>query len=113
MRKRSDNTTYVQTFLADMNAMGPLRCFLTDNSGRFTGRIFVELCDLAGIFHERTAPGKSLKNEIVEGAIWRAMKGDHAARRAISRLFPGVDFSRILNIGADGNRLWLEAVLRA
>ena len=41
------------------------------------------------------------------------MKGGHAARRKIRRLFPGVDLGRIFNIGDSGNRLWLEAVLWA
>ena len=41
------------------------------------------------------------------------MKVGHAARCEIRRLFPGVDFTGIPNIGANGNRLWLEGVLWA
>ena len=41
------------------------------------------------------------------------MKGGHAARREIRRLFRGVDLARIPNLGASGHRLWLEAVLWA
>ena len=41
------------------------------------------------------------------------MKGGHAARLEIGRLFPDVDFGNIPFVGANGNRLWLEAVLWA
>ena len=111
--KKLETTAYVHTFLADMNAIGRPRCFLTDNGGEFTGRSLVGFCDSAGIRHEGTAPGKPQHSTVVENAIWRAMKGSHDARREISRLFPGVDLARIPNIGVDGNRLWLEAVLWA
>ena len=98
-------------FVADMNAMGP-HCFRPDNGGKFTSRSYVD-CDSVGIRREYTAPGKPQQHAVVESAIWRSMKGDHAARREIRRLFPGVDFTGIPNIGANGNRLWLEAVLWA
>ena len=84
MRRKSETTKYVQTFLADMNAMGWPRCFRTDDGGEFTGRSFVEFCDSAAIRRECTGPGKPQQNTVIESAIWRAMKGGHAARREIS-----------------------------
>ena len=33
------------------------------------------------------------------------MKGGHADRREMRRIFPGVDLARVPNVGADGNRL--------
>ena len=39
------------------------------------------------------------------------MKGGHAAGLEIGRLFPGVDLAKIQFVAANGNRLWLEAVL--
>ena len=39
------------------------------------------------------------------------MKGGHAVRLEIRRLFAGVDLARIPNLGANGNILWLEGVL--
>ena len=68
-------------------------------------------CDSAGIRREYTVPGKPQQTAVVESAIWRAMKGGHATRREIRRIFAGVDLGCIPNIGANGNRLWLEAVL--
>ena len=41
------------------------------------------------------------------------MKGGHATRREIRRIFPAVDLARIPNLGANGNCLWLEAVFWA
>ena len=113
MKKKSETTAYVKKFIADMNHMGLPRCFRTDNGGEFTGRSYVDFCDSAGIRREHTAPGKPQQNAVVESAIWRAMKGGHVARREIQRLFPDVDLRRIPNLGASGNRLWLEAVLWA
>ena len=106
MASKAEATKYVQTFLADMNGMGTPRCFRTDNGGEFTSRIYTDFCDSAGIRHEYTATGKTQQNEVVEIAIWRAMKGRHVARREVRRLFPDVD--------AVGNlflSLWLEAFL--
>ena len=111
MKKKSETTAYVKEFIADMNHIGLPRCFRTDNGGEFTGRSCVDFCDSAGIRREHTAPGKPQQNAVVESAIWRAMKGGHAARREIRRLLPDVDLRRIPNLGASGNRLWLEAVL--
>ena len=90
MRNKSETTTYVQTFLDDTNAMGQALCFRTDNGGKFTGSSFVELSDVAGIRCESTAPGKPRHNAVVETAIWRVIKGGHAARREIRWLFPSV-----------------------
>ena len=75
MRRKSETTTYVQKFFADINAMGRPRCFRTDNGGEFTGRSFVQFCDSAGISRECTALGKPQQNAVVESAIWQAMKG--------------------------------------
>ena len=113
MRKKSETTTYVRKFVADMNNMERPHCFRTDNGGEFISRDYVEFCDSAGIRREYTAPGKPQQNAVVESAIWRAMKGGHAARREIRRMFLGVDLGRIPNLGANRNRPWLEAVLWA
>lgn len=113
MKSKSETTAFVQKFLADMNHMGKPRCFRTDNGGEFTSRSYIDYCDSAGIRRELTAPGKPQQNAVAESAIWRAMKGGHAARREVQRLFPGIDFANIPNVGANGNRLWLEAVLWA
>ena len=111
MKTRSETITYVQKFIADINDMGRLQCFRTDNGREFTSRSYVDFCDSAGICREYTSPGKPQQNAVVESAIWRAMKGGHAARREVQRIFPGVDLGRIPKLGANGNRLWLEAVL--
>ena len=111
IRTKSETTAYVQTFLSDTDAMGRPLYFRTDNGGEFTDRSFIELCDAVGIRRECTTPGEPQQNAVVESAIWRAMKGGHAARREIRRLFPVVDLARISHVGADGNRRWLEAVL--
>ena len=113
MNKKSETTAYVKKIIADMNHKGRPRCFRTDNGGEFTGRSYVDFCDSARILRENPAPGKPPQNAVVESAIWRAMKGGHAARREIQRLFPHVDLRRIPDLGASGNRLWLEAVLWA
>ena len=113
MRKKSETTTYVRKFVADMSNMGRPHCFPTDNGGEFTSCDYVEICDSAGIRREYTAPGKPQQNAVVESAIWRAMKGSDAARREIRRMFPDVDLGRIPNLGTNGNRLRLEAVLLA
>ena len=57
--------------------------------------------------------GKPQQNAMVESVISRALKSGHAARRVIRRPFPGVDLAGVPNIGVNGNRLWLEAVLWA
>ena len=101
----------MQRFLADMNDMGTPRCFRTDNGGKFTSRSYTDFCDSAGIRREYTAPGKSQQNAVVESAIWRAMKGGHAARREVRCVFPDVDLAKIPNVDTDGDRLWLKAVL--
>ena len=54
--KKSETTTYVRKFVADMNNMGRPHCFRTDNGGEFTSRDYVEFCDSAGIRREYTAP---------------------------------------------------------
>ena len=113
MRRKCETTAYVQTFLADMNGMGRPNCFRTDNGGEFISRDYVDYCDSAGIRREYTAPGKPQQNAIVKSAIWRAMKGGHAARLEIGRLFPDVDLGKIPFVGANSNRLWLEAALWA
>ena len=65
------------------------------------------------IRREYTAPGKPQQNAVVESAIWRAMKGGHAARRKIRRVFSKVDLPRIPHLVASGHHLRLEAVLWA
>ena len=107
MASKAETTKYVQTFLADMNGMGTPRCFRTDNGGEFTGRIYTDFCDSAGIRRECTAPGKPQQNAVVESAIWRAMMGGHAVRRKLRRLFPDIDLAKIPNVDAEGNHLWL------
>ena len=52
MASKAETTKYVQTFLADMNGMGTPQCFRTDNGGEFTGRIYTDFCDSAGIRRE-------------------------------------------------------------
>ena len=71
-----------------MNGMGRPNCFRTDNGGKLISRDYSDYCDPAGIRREYTAPGKPQQNAVVESAIWRAMKGGHAARLEIGRLFP-------------------------
>ena len=70
MRKKSETTTYVRKFVADMNYMGRRHCFHTDNGGEFTSRDYVEFCDSAGTCRDYTAPGKPQHNAVVESAIW-------------------------------------------
>ena len=93
--------------------MGRSLFFRTDNGGEFADRSFIELCGAAGIRRECTAPGKPQQNAVVLNAIWRAMKSGHAARREIRRLLPYVDLAWIPHVAADGNRLWLKAILWA
>ena len=88
--EKTDTITYVWKFVADINNMGRPHCLRTDNGGESTSRDYVEFCDSAEIRREYTAPGKPQQNAVVECAIWRAMKGGHAARRVIRRIFPGV-----------------------
>lgn len=113
MKSKAETTTFVQKFLADMNAKGKPRCFRTHNGGEFTRSSHVDYCRSAGIRHEYTAPGKPQQNAVAESAIWRAIGGGHAARHEIQRLFSGVDLATIPDVGVDGNRLRLEAVLWA
>ena len=63
-----------------MNGMGRRNCFHTDNSGKFISSDYVDYCNSARIRREYTAPEKAQQNAVVERAIWRAMKGGHAAR---------------------------------
>ena len=84
--RKSETTAYVQTCLADMNGMGRPNGFRTDNGGEVISRDYVDYCDSPGIRREYTAPGKPQQNTIVESAVWRAMKGGHAARFEIGRL---------------------------
>ena len=121
MKSKSETTSFVQKFLADMNGMWQPRFFRAGNGGVFTNRSYVR-ADNGGVFtnrnyvgirHEYTAPGKPQLNAVVEIAIWRAVKGGHAARREIQRLLPGVDFAKVPNVGVNGCRLWLKAVLWA
>ena len=88
-------------------------CFRTDNGEEFTSRSYVDFCGSTGIRRECTAPGKPQQNAVVESAIWRAMKGGHAARRKIRRVFSKVDLPRIPHLVASGHHLRLEAVLCA
>ena len=104
IKKKSETTAHVIKFIADMNHMGLPRCFRMDNGGEFTSRSYVNFCDSAGILCENTAPGRPQQNAVVESAIWRAMKGGHAALGEIQRRFPNVDLRRTLNLGASGNR---------
>ena len=105
IENKSETTAHVNKFIADMNHMGLPRCFCMDNGEEFTSRSYVDFCDFAGILREHTAPGRPQQNAVVESAIWRAMKGGHAARGKIQRRFPDVDLRRTLNLGASGNRL--------
>ena len=111
--KKSETNTYVRKFVADMNNMGRPHCFRTDNGGDITSRDYVEFCDSAGIRRGYTAPGKPQQTAVVESEIWRAMKGGHAVRQEIRRMFPDVDLGRIPNLGTNGSRPWLEGVLLA
>ena len=95
MRRKSETAAYVQKFIADMNGMGRPNCFRTDNGGESISRDYVDYCDSVWVHHECTAPGKPHQNAVVESAIWRAMKGGHAARLEIGRLFPDVDLGKI------------------
>ena len=112
MRAKSDTLKYVKRYLADMNGMGTPGCFRMDNGGEFTGAAFIEFCDAAGIRREYTAPDTPKQNAVAESAIWRAMKGGHAARRHILSM-AHVDLASVPNIGANGQRLWLSSALWA
>ncbi|CAB1100370.1 unnamed protein product [Ectocarpus sp. CCAP 1310/34] len=112
MRAKSDTLKFVQRFLADMNGMGTPGCFRMDNGGEFTGSAFTSFCDAAGIRREYTAPDTPKQNAVVESAIWRAMKGGHAARRHILAM-GHVDLSSVPNVGVNGHRLWLASALWA
>lgn len=91
--------------------MGRPNCVGTDNGGGFITCDCVDCCDSTGILRECTASGKRQQNSVVENEIWRAMKGDHAARRKIRRLFPVVESPKIPFIGGIGSHVWLECVL--
>ena len=78
-----------------------------------TKRDYINYCDSAGIRREYAAPGKPQQNAIIDSAICRDMKDDHAARRKMKRLFRGVDIGKEPFVGAKVSRLWLEAVLWA
>ena len=58
-------------------------------------------------------PRKPQQNAVGQSAIWRGLKESHAAGREVKGLFRGVDVASIPNVGADGNRLWPEAVFWA
>ena len=105
IKKKSETIAHVKKFITDMNHMGLPPCFRMDNGGEFTSRSYVDFCDLAGIRREHTAPGRPQQNAVVRSAIWRAIKGGHAARGETQRRFPDVDLRRTLNLGASGNRL--------
>ena len=83
MRRKSETTAYVQKFPTDMNGMGRPNCFRTDNGEEFISRDYVDHCDSVRIRREYTAPEKPQQEAVVESAIWRAMKGGHAARLEI------------------------------
>lgn len=69
MASKAEAIKYVQKFLlSDMNHMGRLLCFRTDNDGEFTGQSYVDFCDYAGIRREYTAPGTAQYNVAVETA---------------------------------------------
>lgn len=112
MRAKSETMKYVRRFLSDMNGMGTLGSFRTDNGGEFTGKAFIEFCDAAGIRREYTAPDTPKQNGVAESAIWRAFKGGHAARRHIASL-PHVNLATVPNMDRDGNRLWLSSAIWA
>ncbi|CAB1098868.1 unnamed protein product [Ectocarpus sp. CCAP 1310/34] len=112
MRAKSDTLKFVQRFLADMNGMGTPGCFRMDNGGEFNGSAFISFCDAASIRREYTAPDTPKQNAVVESAIWRAMKGAHAACRHILAM-GHVDLSSIRNVGVNGHRLWLASALSA
>ena len=113
MASKAETTKYVQRFLADMNDMGTPRWFRTDNGGEFISRMYTDVCDSARIRREYAGPGKLQQKAVVESAIWRAMTRGHATRCELRRQFPDVDFAKIPNVDAEGNRLCLEAVLWA
>ncbi|CAB1100039.1 unnamed protein product [Ectocarpus sp. CCAP 1310/34] len=112
MRAKSDTLKFVQRSLADMNGMGTPGCFRMDNGGEFTGTAFTTFCDTAGIRREYTSPDTPKQNEVVESAIWRAMKGCHATRRHILAM-GHTDLPSIPKVGVDGHRLWLASALWA
>ena len=113
VKRKSETTACVQKFFAIKNGKAGPNCFRTDNGGKFISRDCVDYCDSAGIYHIYMAPWKPQQNVVVESDIWRATKGGHAACLEIGRLFPGVDLAQIPFVGANGNRLWLDAVLWA
>ncbi|CAB1121534.1 unnamed protein product [Ectocarpus sp. CCAP 1310/34] len=112
MRAKSDTLKFVQRFLAGMNCMGTPGCFRMDNGDEFAGSAFTSFCDAADIRREYTSPDTPKQNTVVESAIWRAMKGGHAARRHILAM-GHVDLSSIPNVGVNGHRLWLASALWA
>ena len=57
MMRKLQTTLYVQTFPADMNALGRPLCYRADNGGEFTSRSYI-VCDSAAILREHTAPHK-------------------------------------------------------
>ena len=58
---------------------GGAAVFRTDNGGEFTSRSYNDFCDSPRIRRDYTAPGKPQQNAVVESALWRAIKGGHAA----------------------------------
>ena len=95
-----------------MNDMWRPHCFRTDNGREFTNRSYVEFGDSAGIRREYAAPGKLQQNPSVKNEIYLANhEGWSCGRLRDSADFSGVDLARIPNLGANGNRLWVEAVL--
>ena len=94
MKSTSETTMSLEKFLAEMNGMGTPRCFRTDNGGEFTGRSYTDYFDSAGIRREYRTPGKPQQNAVAKNAIWGAMKGGHAARGEVCRLFPDVNLQK-------------------
>ena len=107
LKKKSDLPSIVERYIADM---GQPYAFPAD--GEFTSGAYLRICDSCGIRRENTAPGTPKHNAPVESSIWRAAKAGHAARMAVSRLFPGVQLEAVKNVcSANGGRLWLDAIL--
>lgn len=95
-----------------MNDMERPTIFCPDIGGEFISRNYVDYYDSAAIRRECTAPGKPQRNAGFESAICRAL-------RAAMWLVAGFDdccrasLPKIPFVGANGNRVWPEAVLWA
>ena len=109
MPTKADTVDFLQKFIADVGAP---QCLRMDNAGENTSHRFAS-CDARGIRREYNAPHTGQQNAPVESSIWRVLKGAHAARLDIPRLFPSLDFGSLARLGDDVSKLWMEAALWA